>query len=85
MMIPLVKKFIDNLPPWEMYFNGAARQDGVGARVVLVLPDKHILLYSFAFTRLCPNNMAEYQALILAVKWPWKWALKTWMRILIHN
>jgi len=34
---------IDILPPWEMYFDGATRQDGAGAGVVLVPPEKHIL------------------------------------------
>ena len=56
---------IDVLSQWEMYFDGAARQDGAGAGVVLISPEKHILLYSFALTQLCSNNMAEYQALIL--------------------
>ena len=41
---------IDILPPWEMYFDGAARQDGAGAGVVLLSPEKHILPYSFALT-----------------------------------
>jgi len=41
---------IDILSPWEMYFDGAARQDGAGVGVVLVSPEKHILPYSFALT-----------------------------------
>jgi len=27
--------FVDILPPWEMYFDGATRSDGAGAGVVL--------------------------------------------------
>ena len=51
-----------------MYFDGAARQDGAGAGVVLISPKKHIIPYSFALTQLCSNNMAEYQALILGLQ-----------------
>uniref|UniRef100_A0A803N616 RNase H type-1 domain-containing protein n=1 Tax=Chenopodium quinoa TaxID=63459 RepID=A0A803N616_CHEQI len=56
------------LPPWEMYLDGAARQDGAGAGVVFVSPEKHILPYSFVLTQLCSNNMAEYQALIMGLQ-----------------
>ena len=59
---------IYNLPSWEMYFDGAARQDCVRARVVLVSPKKHILLYSFALTQLCSNDMVKYQELILGLQ-----------------
>ena len=59
--------YIDILPPWEMYFDGAARRDGAGAGVVFVSPEKHILPYSFVLTQLCSNNMAEYQALNLGL------------------
>jgi len=59
---------IDILPPWKMYFNGAAPQDGAGAGVVLVSPEKHILPYSFALTQLCSNDVAEYQALVLGLQ-----------------
>jgi len=48
-----------------MFFDGAARQDGAGAGVVLVSLERHILPYSFILVNLCFNNVAEYQALIL--------------------
>ncbi|XP_056685850.1 uncharacterized protein [Spinacia oleracea] len=60
--------YIDVLPPWEMYFDGVARQDGAGAGVVFLSPEKHVLAYSFVLTQLCSNNMAEYQALILGLQ-----------------
>jgi len=60
--------FIDVLPPWKMYFDGAATYDGADARVVFVSLEKHILTYSFVLTQLCFNNMAEYQALILGLQ-----------------
>ena len=56
---------MDVLPPWEMFFDGVARRDGAGARVVLISPKKHILPYSFVLVDLCSNNVAEYQTLIL--------------------
>jgi len=51
-----------------MYFYGVARQDGAGAGVVLVSPEKHILPYSFALMHFCSNNVAEYQAPILVLQ-----------------
>ena len=60
--------YIDILPPWEMYFDGAARRDGAGAGVVFVSPEKHILPYSFGLTQLCSNNVVEYQALNLGLE-----------------
>ena len=58
---------VDIFPPWKMYFNGAAWQDGARAGVVLISLKKHILPYSFVLIQLCSNNMAEYQALILGL------------------
>ncbi|KAL2944011.1 Gypsy retrotransposon integrase-like protein 1 [Bienertia sinuspersici] len=60
--------FVDTLPPWQLYFDGAARKDGAGAGIVLVSPEKHILPYSFTLTHQCSNNVAEYQALILGLE-----------------
>jgi len=48
-----------------MYFDGGTRHDSTEAGVVLAYPKKHILLYSFELTRLCSNNMVQYQALVL--------------------
>ena len=59
--------FVDVLPPWEMYFDGAATSDGAGAGVVFISPERHVLTYAFVLTQLCSNNMAEYQALILGL------------------
>ncbi|XP_074298228.1 uncharacterized protein LOC141629057 [Silene latifolia] len=60
--------YVDVLPPWQMYFDGAARKDGAGAGVVFVTPQNHLMPYSFTLTQLCSNNMAEYQALILGLQ-----------------
>ncbi|KAG9446513.1 hypothetical protein H6P81_012641 [Aristolochia fimbriata] len=55
------------LPPWEMYFNGAARRSGAGAEVLFISPWKDLLPYSFVLTRTCSNNEAEYQAILLGL------------------
>ncbi|XP_074296967.1 uncharacterized protein LOC141627634 [Silene latifolia] len=60
--------YVDVLPPWQMYCDGAARQDGAGAGVVFVTPQNHLMPYAFTLTQLCTNNMAEYQALILGLQ-----------------
>ncbi|KAG9442520.1 hypothetical protein H6P81_018374 [Aristolochia fimbriata] len=56
---------VEVLPPWEMYFNGAARRNGAGAGVLFVSPRKDLLLYSFVLTQNCSNNEVEYQAILL--------------------
>ena len=48
--------------------NGAARQEGAGAGVVFVSPQRQILLYLFSLRELCTNNVAEYQALIIGLQ-----------------
>ena len=68
--------FVDILPPWEMYFDGAARSDGAGAGAVFISPEKHVLTYSFILTQLCSNNMAEYQALILGLQMAFRMGIK---------
>ncbi|XP_074300127.1 uncharacterized protein LOC141631342 [Silene latifolia] len=60
--------YVDILPSWQMYFDGAARQDGAGAGVVFVTLQNHLMPYAFTLTQLCTNNMAEYQALILGLQ-----------------
>ena len=56
------------MKPWTMYFDGAARRSGARAGIVLISPEKHMLPYSFALAELCPNNVAEYQALIIGLQ-----------------
>ncbi|XP_074298577.1 uncharacterized protein LOC141629485 [Silene latifolia] len=60
--------YVDVLPPWQMYFDGAARRDEAGASVVFLSPEGHMLPYSFVLTELCSNNVAEDQALILSLQ-----------------
>ena len=60
--------YIEVMPPWMMFFDGAARREGAGAGVVFVSPQRQILLYSFSLSELCSNNVAEYQALIIGLQ-----------------
>ncbi|XP_074301285.1 uncharacterized protein LOC141632659 [Silene latifolia] len=60
--------YVDILPPWQMYFDGAVRRDGAGAGVVIISPQNHVMPYSFTLTQFCSNNVAEYQALILGLQ-----------------
>ena len=53
--------YIEVMPQWMMFFDGAARREGAGAGVVFVSPQRQILLYSFSLSELCSNNVAEYQ------------------------
>ncbi|XP_070672232.1 uncharacterized protein [Malus domestica] len=52
--------YIDIFPTWTMFFDGSARVDGVGTRVVLP--------YSFQLSELYFNNVVEYQALIIGLQ-----------------
>ncbi|KAG9442580.1 hypothetical protein H6P81_018434 [Aristolochia fimbriata] len=56
---------VEVLPPWEMYFDGAARRNGAGAGVLFISPRRDLLPYSFILTQKCLNNEAEYQAILL--------------------
>ncbi|KAG9450556.1 hypothetical protein H6P81_010521 [Aristolochia fimbriata] len=58
---------VEVLPPWEMYFDGAARRNGAGAGVLFVSPKKDLLPYSFVLTQNCSNIEAEYQVLLLGL------------------
>ncbi|KAL0437742.1 UNVERIFIED_CONTAM: Retrovirus-related Pol polyprotein from transposon opus [Sesamum radiatum] len=59
---------IEILPAWTMFFDGAARTDGAGAGVVFISPEKQALTYSIVLNKLCSNNIAEYQALIIGLQ-----------------
>ncbi|XP_075084064.1 uncharacterized protein LOC142167834 [Nicotiana tabacum] len=60
--------FIEELPPWTMFFDGSARRNGAGPGVVLVSPDRQIFPFSFVLGETCSNNAAEYQALIIGLE-----------------
>ncbi|KAG9450353.1 hypothetical protein H6P81_010318 [Aristolochia fimbriata] len=59
--------YIEVLPPWRMYFDGAARKNGAGAGVLFMSPNDDLMPYSFILSHCCTNNEAEYQAIILGL------------------
>ncbi|KAG9442611.1 hypothetical protein H6P81_018465 [Aristolochia fimbriata] len=59
--------YIEVLPPWRMYFDGAARKNGAGAGVLFMSPNNDLMSYSFILSHCCTNNEAEYQAIILGL------------------
>ncbi|XP_075091588.1 uncharacterized protein LOC142171783 [Nicotiana tabacum] len=60
--------FIEELPPWTMFFDGFSRRNGAEAGVVLISLERHVLPFSFALGKTCSNNAAEYQALIVGLE-----------------
>ena len=55
---------IQGLPPWELYVDGAANQQGSGVGLVLVSPEKITIEKSFRLNFSSTNNEAEYEALL---------------------
>lgn len=51
-----------------MIFDGSARQDGAGAGVMLISPERLILPFSFVLGETCFNNAAVYQVLIIGLE-----------------
>ncbi|XP_019248436.1 PREDICTED: uncharacterized protein LOC109227693 [Nicotiana attenuata] len=60
--------FIEEFPPWTMFFDGSARRNGAGAGVVLISPERQVLPFSFVLGETCSHNAAEYQALIIGLE-----------------
>ncbi|KAG9449464.1 hypothetical protein H6P81_009429 [Aristolochia fimbriata] len=58
---------VEVLPPWEIYFDGAARRNGAGVAVLFMSPRKDLLPYLFVLTQNYSNNEAEYQAILLGL------------------
>ena len=49
---------------WTMYFDGSIMAPSLGARVVLISPDRSRLRYAIRLHFLASNNAMEYEALI---------------------
>ena len=54
--------------PWQLYFDGAARNKGAGVGIVFVMPSGGLVPYSFSLLETCSNNVAEYKAIIIGLK-----------------
>ncbi|XP_016475803.2 uncharacterized protein LOC107797418 [Nicotiana tabacum] len=60
--------FIEEFPPWKMFFNGSARRNSTGAGVGLISLERQVLPLSFVLDETCSINAAEYQALIFCLE-----------------
>ncbi|KAK4727398.1 hypothetical protein R3W88_032315 [Solanum pinnatisectum] len=60
--------FTKELTVWTMFFDRSACRARAGAGVVLISPERLILPFLFVLGETCPNNAAEYQALIVGLK-----------------
>ena len=49
---------------WSVYVDGSSAQEAVGARILLIGPDKEEFKCSIKFTFPITNNAAEYEALL---------------------
>ena len=56
--------YIEILPLWVMFFDEVTRHEKLGADLVFVSPQNHMLQFAFRLNKPCSNNVAEYQALI---------------------
>ena len=52
---------------WQLYFYGVARNRGAGVGIVFVMPSGGLIPYSFSLLEICSNNVAKYEALIIAL------------------
>ena len=53
--------FVQCLPPWELYVDGAANQRGSGVGLVMVSPEKITIEKSLRLGFSTTNNEAEYE------------------------
>ena len=55
---------VQDLPPWELYVDGAANQRGSGVGLVMVSPEKITIEKSLRLNFSATNNEAKYEALL---------------------
>ena len=55
---------VQDLPPWELYVDGAANQRGSGVGLVMVSPEKITIEKSLRLNFSATNNEAEYETLL---------------------
>ena len=52
---------------WQLYFDRAARNRAVEVGNVFVTPSGAPVPYSFSLFETCSNNVAEYEAIVMAL------------------
>lgn len=60
--------FTKVIPSWKLYFDRVAQSYGTKVEVDFVTSHDLVILYSFALTKKCSNNVIEYQAFILGLE-----------------
>ena len=55
---------VQDLPPWELYVDGAANQRGSGVGLVMVSPEKITIEKSLRLNFSATNNEAGYETLL---------------------
>ncbi|XP_035830964.1 uncharacterized protein LOC118480297 [Helianthus annuus] len=62
--------------PWLLYTDGASNEDGAGAGLRLVSPDKHEFTYAIRLDFKSTNNEAEYEAFLAGLRLPIKMGVR---------
>ena len=60
---------------WKLYFDGSYTQNGSGAGILFVTPQGCTIPKSYKLLFPCTNNMVEYEALMLGLKWVVQWKI----------
>ena len=53
---------------WSVYVDGSSAQEGAGAGILLIRPDKEEFRCSIKFTFPIANNATEYEALLAGLR-----------------
>jgi len=56
------------IKPWQLYFDGAARNKGAGVGIVFVTLSGGLIPYSFSLLETCSSNVAKYEAIIIGLE-----------------
>ena len=58
---------------WVMFFDGSFTQQGSGAGILFIMPQRYSLPKAYKIFFPCTNNIAEYEALINGMKIAAEW------------
>ncbi|KAL0439296.1 UNVERIFIED_CONTAM: hypothetical protein Slati_2412600 [Sesamum latifolium] len=69
-MTGMVQEEVSKKRPWLLYVDGSSTMQGSGAGVVLTSPQGDDVEFAINFEFKASNNEAEYEALVLGMRWP---------------